>query len=47
MISLPLEEEAIAQKVTLTDIKAGLSGDEALLAAFEENARDIARIGGS
>ena len=41
MISLHLEEEAIAQKVTLTDIKAGLS------AAFEENTRDIARIGGS
>jgi glutamate synthase (ferredoxin) len=26
---------------------AGLSGDEALEAAFEENARDVARIGGS
>jgi glutamate synthase (ferredoxin) len=25
----------------------GLSGDDALSAAFEENARDIARIGGS
>jgi glutamate synthase (ferredoxin) len=25
---------------------AGLSGDEALIAAFEENARDVARIGG-
>ena len=25
----------------------GLSGDEALSAAFEENARDVARIGGS
>jgi glutamate synthase (ferredoxin) len=27
--------------------EAGLSGDEALSAAFEENARDLARIGGS
>jgi glutamate synthase (ferredoxin) len=26
--------------------QAGLSGDEALTAAFEENARDLARIGG-
>ena len=24
----------------------GLSGDEALIAAFEANARDVARIGG-
>jgi glutamate synthase (ferredoxin) len=28
-------------------IASGLSGDEALTAAFEENARDISRIGGS
>jgi glutamate synthase (ferredoxin) len=28
-------------------LAAGLSGDEALTAAFEENARDVARIGGS
>jgi glutamate synthase (ferredoxin) len=27
--------------------ESGLSGDEALSAAFEENARDLARIGGS
>ena len=26
--------------------KAGLSGEEAIMAAFEENARDVARIGG-
>jgi glutamate synthase (ferredoxin) len=25
---------------------SGLSGDDALAAAFEENARDVARIGG-
>jgi glutamate synthase (ferredoxin) len=25
----------------------GLTGDEALIAAFESNARDVARIGGS
>jgi glutamate synthase (ferredoxin) len=34
----------------LTAIKrvtsSGLSGDEALMAAFEENAKDLARIGG-
>jgi glutamate synthase (ferredoxin) len=24
----------------------GLSGEEALMAAFEENARDVARVGG-
>jgi glutamate synthase (ferredoxin) len=28
-------------------LESGLSGDEALAAAFEENARDVARIGGS
>jgi glutamate synthase (ferredoxin) len=28
-------------------IASGLSGDDALTAAFEENARDVARIGGS
>jgi glutamate synthase (ferredoxin) len=28
-------------------LASGLSGDEALTAAFEENARDVARIGGS
>ena len=27
--------------------ESGLSGDEAVMAAFEENARDVARIGGS
>ena len=26
---------------------AGLSGEEAIMAAFEENARDLARIGGN
>ncbi len=28
-------------------IAAGLSGDEAVMAAFEENARDLARVGGN
>jgi glutamate synthase (ferredoxin) len=28
-------------------LASGLSGDDALSAAFEENARDVARIGGS
>ena len=26
--------------------QSGLSGDQAIMAAFEENARDVARIGG-
>ena len=26
--------------------KSGLSGDDAIMAAFEENARDVSRIGG-
>jgi glutamate synthase (ferredoxin) len=30
------------QRVT----ESGLSGDDAIMAAFEENARDVARIGG-
>ncbi len=25
----------------------GLTGDEAIMAAFEENARDLARVGGN
>jgi glutamate synthase (ferredoxin) len=28
-------------------LESGLSGDDALAAAFEENAKDVARIGGS
>jgi glutamate synthase (ferredoxin) len=27
--------------------QAGLSGEEAVMAAFEDNARDVARLGGS
>jgi len=27
--------------------QAGLSGEEAVMAAFEENARDLARVGGN
>ena len=27
--------------------KAGLSGEEATMAAFEENTRDLARVGGN
>jgi glutamate synthase (ferredoxin) len=33
---------AAIQRVTA----AGLSGEDALMAAFEENARDLARVGG-
>ncbi len=28
-------------------VDSGLSGDQAIMAAFEENARDVARVGGS
>jgi glutamate synthase (ferredoxin) len=28
-------------------LSSGLSGDDALAAAFEQNARDVARVGGS
>jgi glutamate synthase (ferredoxin) len=32
----------------MTKVKsAGLSGEEAIMAAFEENARDLARVGGN
>jgi glutamate synthase domain-containing protein 3 len=34
---------AAMQRVT----EAGLSGEEAVMAAFEENARDLARVGGN
>jgi glutamate synthase (ferredoxin) len=27
--------------------QTGLSGEEAVMAAFEENAKDVARVGGS
>ncbi len=34
-------------KAIKTVTAQGLSGDEAMMAAFEENARNLARIGGS
>jgi hypothetical protein len=38
-ISIPVDDS--------TALASGLSGDDALNAAFEENSRDVARIGGS
>ena len=43
---MPRDYKRVLQHIQKA-IEAGLSGDEALSAAFEENARDIARIGGS
>jgi glutamate synthase (ferredoxin) len=43
---MPRDYKRVVQHIQ-TALAKGLSGDEALDAAFEENARDIARIGGS
>jgi glutamate synthase (ferredoxin) len=43
---MPRDYKRVLQAIK-NAIAAGLSGDEALTAAFEENARDVARIGGS
>lgn len=43
---MPRDYKRVLQHIQKA-IAAGLSGDDALSAAFEENARDIARIGGS
>jgi glutamate synthase (ferredoxin) len=43
---MPRDYKRVLQHIKAA-MEAGLSGDEALAAAFEENARDIARIGGS
>ncbi len=43
---MPRDYKRVIQAIQ-TAISQGLSGDEALTAAFEQNARDIARIGGS
>lgn len=43
---MPRDYKRVLQAIK-NAIDAGLSGDEALTAAFEENARDVARIGGS
>ena len=43
---MPRDYKRVLQAIERA-IAAGLSGDDALTAAFEENARDVARIGGS
>ncbi|MCG9891493.1 MAG: glutamate synthase large subunit [Thermosynechococcaceae cyanobacterium MS004] len=43
---MPKDYKRVLQAIE-SAIAAGLSGDDALTAAFEENARDVARIGGS
>jgi glutamate synthase (ferredoxin) len=43
---MPRDYKRVLQAIK-NAIAAGLSGDDALTAAFEENARDVARIGGS
>ncbi|TAF95977.1 MAG: glutamate synthase subunit alpha, partial [Oscillatoriales cyanobacterium] len=43
---MPKDYKRVLQAIERA-IAAGLSGDDALTAAFEENARDVARIGGS
>jgi glutamate synthase (ferredoxin) len=42
---MPRDYKRVLQHIQ-TALAAGLTGDEALTAAFEENARDVARIGG-
>jgi glutamate synthase (ferredoxin) len=43
---MPLDYKRVLQAIQAA-IDSGLSGDEALTAAFEANVRDVARIGGS
>jgi glutamate synthase (ferredoxin) len=43
---MPKDYKRVIQAIKKA-LEAGLSGDDALSAAFEENARDVARIGGS
>ncbi|MEW6491326.1 MAG: glutamate synthase large subunit [Cyanobacteriota bacterium] len=43
---MPRDYKRVLQAIE-NAIASGLSGDDALTAAFEENARDVARIGGS
>ena len=42
---MPRDYKRVLQAIK-NAVDAGLSGDEALNAAFEANARDVARIGG-
>jgi glutamate synthase (ferredoxin) len=42
---MPKDYKRVLQSLKRVEA-SGLSGDEAIMAAFEENARDVARIGG-
>jgi glutamate synthase (ferredoxin) len=42
---MPKDYERMLQAIATAE-RAGLSGEEAVMAAFEANARDLARIGG-
>ena len=39
--------QAHARRASKRADDQGLAGDEAIMAAFEENARDLARVGGN
>jgi hypothetical protein len=43
---MPKDYKRVLQSIKRVHQESGLSGDEAIMAAFEENARDVARIGG-
>ena len=42
---MPKDYKRMLQAIAKAE-QAGLSGDEALMAAFEDNAKDVARVGG-
>ena len=43
---MPKDYKRVLQAHRTRRKSQGLSGDEAIMAAFEENARDVARVGG-
>ena len=44
---MPKDYKRVLQSHRARPRKPGLSGEEAIMAAFEENASDVARVGGS
>jgi glutamate synthase (ferredoxin) len=42
---MPIDYKRMLQSIKRVE-QAGLSGEEAIMAAFEDNAKDIARVGG-
>ena len=42
---MPKDYQRVLQSMKRVE-QSGLSGEEAIMAAFEENVRDVARIGG-